>query len=53
VIETAAAHGVISGYNCGAPGEPCGGASGTLYFRPGADATRGQIAKIVYLAVMP
>ena len=50
-VETAAAHGVISGYNCGAPGEPCGGAPGALYFRPGTDATRGQIAKIVDLAL--
>ena len=53
VIETAAAHGVISGYNCGSPGEPCGAAPGALYFRPGADATRAQISKIVYLSVMP
>jgi plastocyanin len=38
-IETAFCHGIISGY-----------ADGT--FRWGADATRGQIAKIVYLAVL-
>jgi N-acetylneuraminic acid mutarotase len=50
VIETAAAHGVFGGYNCGSPGEPCG-SPGALYFRPSASATRGQIAKIVYLAV--
>jgi hypothetical protein len=37
-IETAYCHGIISGY-----------ADGT--FRWGADATRGQIAKIVYLAI--
>jgi carboxypeptidase T len=37
-IETAYAHGIISGYDDGT-------------FRPGNDATRGQIAKIVYLAV--
>jgi hypothetical protein len=37
VIETAVRHGVVGGY-----------AGGT--FRVGADATRGQIAKIVYLA---
>ncbi len=40
VIETAYHHGIISGYAGGS-------------FRWGADATRGQIAKIVYLAVSP
>ena len=37
-IETAYAHGIISGYNDGT-------------FGPGNSATRGQIAKIVYLAL--
>lgn len=41
-IETAYSHGIISGYSCGA---------GCFEFRPGNNATRGQIAKIVYLAV--
>src|SRR5207247_4529443 len=41
-IETAYSHGIISGYNCG---RSC------LEFRPGNNATRGQICKIVYLAV--
>ncbi|MFL5733961.1 MAG: S-layer homology domain-containing protein [Chloroflexia bacterium] len=41
-IETAYAHNIISGYSCGA---------GCLEFRPGNNATRGQISKIVYLAV--
>ena len=41
-IETAYAHTIISGYSCG---------TGCLEFRPGAYATRGQIAKIVYSAV--
>jgi len=41
-IETAYSHGIISGYSCG---------TGCLEFRPGNNATRGQIAKIVYLAV--
>jgi hypothetical protein len=41
-IETAYNHGIISGYTCG---------TGCLEFRPGNNATRGQIAKIVYLAV--
>ncbi|MGI8587140.1 MAG: S-layer homology domain-containing protein [Chloroflexia bacterium] len=38
VIETAYAHGIISGYSDGT-------------FRPNTPATRGQVSKIVYLAV--
>lgn len=37
---------IMSGYNCGGAGEPCG-ASGNPYFRPGIQISRGQIAKIV------
>jgi len=42
-IETAYCHRVISGYDCG---------TGCLEFRPGSNATRGQISKIVYQAVV-
>ncbi len=42
-IETAFRHGVLSGYSCGGPGEPCPGA----YFRPNNDVTRAQTAKII------
>jgi hypothetical protein len=49
-IETAVAHGVINGYECGAPGEPCDGQN-RRYFRPDSSATRGHIAKIVYRAI--
>jgi hypothetical protein len=38
-VEAAAQQGILSGYTCGA---------GCLEFRPGADATRGQVSKIVY-----
>jgi hypothetical protein len=48
-IETGVAHGLISGYNCGGPNEPCDGQN-RPYFRPGADITRGQLAKIIALA---
>jgi hypothetical protein len=41
-VETAYAHNVISGYACGA---------GCLEFRPGNNATRGQISKIVFIAI--
>jgi hypothetical protein len=41
-IETAYNHAIISGYGCG---------PGCLVFRPGNHAIRGQICKIVYLAI--
>ncbi|MEO5952440.1 MAG: S-layer homology domain-containing protein [Chloroflexia bacterium] len=46
-VERLASRGVMGGYPCGVnPNEPCG--PGNLpYFRPGANATRGQLTKIV------
>jgi hypothetical protein len=44
-IERMAGRGIISGYPCGGTGEPC--TTGKPYFRPNANATRGQISKIV------
>jgi hypothetical protein len=41
-----ASRGILSGYPCGGPGEPCGEAN-LPYFRPDRNATRGQISKIV------
>ena len=48
-VETAAARALVSGYACGAPGEPCDAAQ-RPYFRPYAPVTRGQLAKIVVAA---
>jgi hypothetical protein len=49
-VETASAHGIISGYPCGGPGEPCGG--GNLpYFRPGNSVTRAQLSKMLSVAL--
>jgi hypothetical protein len=45
-VETAADNGVISGYDCGGPGEPCPG----RYFRPNNNVTRGQVTKMIMLA---
>jgi hypothetical protein len=42
-ITALACRGIVSGYTCGGPGEPCPG----TYFRPGANITRGQVAKMV------
>ncbi|MDQ2806343.1 MAG: S-layer homology domain-containing protein [Chloroflexota bacterium] len=47
-VEAAAAHGIISGYGCGAAGEPCPG----LYFRPSRPVTRGQLSKMLYGAIL-
>jgi hypothetical protein len=46
-IEAAAQHGIISGYTCGGPGEPCVPPGNRPYFRPSANVTRGQLSKIV------
>jgi hypothetical protein len=45
-VERMAGRGIIGGYNCGGVGEPCG-TGNRPYFRPNANATRGQISKIV------
>jgi S-layer homology domain len=49
VVETAAAHQIVSGYTCGGPGEPCD-AQHRPYFRPYANVTRGQLSKIDVVA---
>jgi hypothetical protein len=48
-IERLASRGIISGYACGAPEEPCPG----LYFRPAATTTRGQMAKLAANSFFP
>ncbi len=48
-IEAAAAHGILAGYACGGPGEPCDSNS-RPYYRPGALATRAQLCKMAYQA---
>jgi len=48
-IETGVSHGIISGYQCGGPGEPCDPQQ-RPYFRPGNDITRGQLSKVIALA---
>lgn len=48
-IETAFNAGIISGYDCGGPGELCD-PQRRPYFRPNANVTRGQFSKMVALA---
>jgi hypothetical protein len=45
-VRCLACRGIVSGYICGGPGEPCGPHSNT-YFRPYADVNRGQLSKII------
>ncbi len=42
-IRCLACRGIVGGYPCGGPGEPCPGP----YFRPNLNVTRGQVSKIV------
>jgi hypothetical protein len=46
-IERLATRGFVSGYACGGAGEPCVPPGDLPYFRPNANVTRGQTAKIV------
>jgi hypothetical protein len=43
---------IISGYQCGGPGEPCDGLN-RPYYRPYTTATRGQTAKILANTFFP
>ena len=45
-VERIAGRGIISGYPCGGPGEPCVAPTNRPYFRPNTNVTRGQLAKI-------
>jgi hypothetical protein len=51
-IELCVQHGLLTGYPCGGVGEPCD-AQRHPYFRVNASATRGQMSKLIYLAVAP
>ncbi len=42
-IRCLACRGIVGGYPCGGPGEPCPGS----YYRPNNNVTRGQVSKIV------
>jgi hypothetical protein len=45
-IERLAVRGIVGGYPCGGPNEPCIPPNNHPYFRPNNGATRGQMAKI-------
>ena len=46
-IHCLACRGIVNGYPCGGPAEPCIPPANDPYFRPGHIVTRGQLAKIV------
>jgi hypothetical protein len=52
-VEEMGTLGVINGYPCGGPDEPCVPPLNRPYFRPGATTTRGQVCKIVGNAFFP
>jgi subtilisin family serine protease len=45
-VERLTGRGIIGGYPCGGPGEPCVAPANRPYFRPNNPVTRGQLAKI-------
>lgn len=46
-VNRLARRGILTGYPCGGPGEPCVPPANLPFFRPNRNATRGQIAKIM------
>jgi hypothetical protein len=44
---------IVGGYACGGPHEPCVPPANLPYYRPDADASRGQAAKLVSLTFFP
>ena len=52
-IQRLASRGIMSGYDCGGPGEPCVAPGNRSYFRLSSNVTRGQSAKIIANAFFP
>jgi hypothetical protein len=52
-VERVAGHGIIQGYPCGGPFEPCVAPGNRPYYRPNSNATRGQLSKIAANAFYP
>jgi len=46
-------HGIVSGYPCGGPNEPCVPPLNRPYFRPAYVATRGQLVKMLVTVFYP
>jgi hypothetical protein len=52
-IQQVANRGIVAGYPCGGPGEPCLPPIDQPYFRPNNNITRGQTAKVVTNSFFP
>jgi len=52
-VQRLASRDILNGYPCGGAGEPCVPPGNMPYFRPGANVTRGQSAKIVSNTFFP
>ena len=52
-IQILTRRGIIDGYPCGGPGEPCVPPNNLPYFRPGTYATRAQLTKIAAVLFQP
>jgi hypothetical protein len=48
-VEVAYGHGIVEGYPCGGPFEPCD-SQARPYYRPGNPVTRAQLSKMIVLA---
>jgi hypothetical protein len=52
-VERVGSRGIVGGYPCGGPGEPCNPPGNRPYYRPVNNVTRGQTAKIVTNTFFP
>ena len=52
-VEMLGSHGIMGGYPCGGPGEPCGSGGICHTSGPNSTATRGQLSKIVSNSFFP
>jgi hypothetical protein len=52
-VQRMSSRSIVGGYTCGGAGEPCVPPGNLPYYRPNANATRGQVSKIVANAFFP
>jgi len=52
-VQRMSSRSIVGGYACGGSGEPCVPPGNLPYYRPNANATRGQVSKIVANAFFP
>jgi hypothetical protein len=52
-VERVGSRGIVGGYPCGGPFEPCQPPGNRAYYRPANNVTRGQTAKIITNTFLP